>query len=298
MKVRIIKEEDKNKNIRLPSNNINTVSEETDKRNYITCKALFGLGITSVTDLIKLCYKYKAIKESGISYYTANTSTFNKKSRIQLFDSLTEFFRFNKYITKDHVVVISDVVTILKEIDHLVPLDYDQNRSFEFNFKTPDVLLIARAIKNKTTVESKIRSVDNLGYHISRVKNTGPLIAAFIALISNLPFDSRTVLRKALYKFFSAKKANPEIIVDTIDKLKKSFSIKDEANKFIEEFGKEHKEYYLSVNFMINNPKAVAQTVANKFNVDAYTLTYFRKMIRSIDIVNHRNVKSNVEVVG
>lgn len=263
--------------------------------NKFTCKAILGLGITSVTDFVALCNKYKALREAGISYYTPSSVKFNKKDHIQVFDSVKELFRFVGALNSSHVVVISEVPAILKEIRGMIPLDYDQQRSFEFNFKQIDVNVISKVLKSKTqTVESALVSNDNLGYHIDRIKNTSDMTAAFISLTSNLPFDQRTVLRKSMAKFFSAKKPDVKVVTDTIAEIAKTFKVKDEAKKLIEVFTNEGSKYFTAV----NAEGTSITTIANQHGVDAYTLSYMKKLMRNTTIVNARNAKSNVSVLG
>jgi len=269
--------------------------EHVNTINSFTCKAILGLGITSVLDFVRLCDKYKALREAGVAYYTATSSKFNKKATIQVFDSVKELFRFVGYINKTHVVVISEVPAILKEIKCMVPLDYDQHRSFEFNFKPVDVSYLSKIARSKTGfVESSLVSNDNLGYHIDRIRNTSDLIATFITLTSNLPFDQRTVIRKALFKFFNAKKPDPSIVTSMIIEIAKTFKVKDEAKKFNEVFVEEASKYHTAVNIQGNS----LSTIANQCGVDTYTLSYMKKLMRNMVIVNNRNAKSNLAVLG
>ena len=271
------------------------VEDEVNSISSFSCKAILGLGITSVLDFVRLCDKYKTLRESGISYYSATTSKFNKKATLHVFDSVKELFRFVHYLKSNHVVVISDVPAILKEIKGIIPLDYDQQRSFEFNFKKIDPNQISSIVRSKSiSITSSLVSNDNLGYHIDRIKNTSDMIAAFITLTSNLPFDQRTVIRKALFKFFKAKKSDYKIVVSVISDIAKTFKIKEEAKKFNDVFKEEADKYHRAVNAQGTS----LTSIANQHGVDAYTLSYMKKLMRNMDIVNNRNSKSNVAVLG
>lgn len=272
-----------------------SIEEKTNTISSFTCKAILGLGITSVIDFVRLCDKYKVLREAGVTYYSATTLKFNKKADIQVFDSVKELFRFVHYLKPNHVVVLSEVPTILKEVKGLIPLDYDQQRSFEFNFKQIDPNQIIKIVKSKSlSIESSLVSNDNLGYHIDRIRNTSDMIAAFITLTSNLPFDQRTIIRKALFKFFNSKKVDTKIVTTIISDIAKTFKVKDEAKKFNDVFTEEGSKYHLAV----NTQGTSLSTIANQCSVDTYTLSYMKKLMRNMDIVNNRNSKSNVAVLG
>ena len=284
MKVKIKKMD---KSGTLVDEGVNTISS-------FTCKAILGLGITSVIDFVRLCDKYKVLREAGVSWYSATTFKFNKKANIHVFDSVKELFRFVHHLKPNHVVVISEVPTILKEVKGIIPLDYDQQRSFEFNFKQIDPNFIAKVLKSKTlSVESSLVSNDNLGYHIDRIRNTSDMIAAFITLTSNLPFDQRTIIRKALFRFFNGKKIDTKIVTTVISDIAKTFKVKDEAKKFIEVFSNEGFKYHQAV----NTQGTSLSTIANQCGVDTYTLSYMKKLIRNMTIVKTRNAEPNGPVL-
>lgn len=259
-----------------------------------TCRIIFGLGITSVTDFIALASKYKPIKEAGYSYVTANSTSYNRKVGLVIFDGVRELFKFHKYIREHQIIVVSEIPTILKEVTEIIPLDFDQQRSFEFNFKEIDIHIVLRALRSKTLkITSNFTSFSNIGYHIERVKNTSELMASYISLTSNLPFDKRTLLRRALLKFFKSKKINKSIVSDSVKDICKDFNLKEEVASFIGKFNKEAEIYHQGVNHA-----GAVSVVAKQLSVDQYTLAYLRKLVRSFDIVDERNRKSNVAILG
>ncbi len=100
-----------------------------------TCKALLGLGITSPTYLLGVLSRHKIIRSMLIEIVDAATYKYPTKADIVVFASLRELIRFVESIRETQVVVVSDVPTLLREISDVVPLDFDNRRSFEFNFK-------------------------------------------------------------------------------------------------------------------------------------------------------------------
>lgn len=275
------------------------MSVETNKAknknsNSFTCKCIFGLGITSVAGFVELMSKYKAVKELGIFYANANTVTYNKKAGLVVFDGVREVFRFHKMIRSTQVLVISEIPTVLKELSDVVPLDFDQQRSYEFNFKQVNPQEVLKAMKSKTlTMESKFVGYNNLGYHVERVKSTGDFIASYLALTSSLPFDRRTAVRKTMLKFFQSKKPKADIVTNGITDICKDFNLKNEITTFNSLFKKQADAYYAAVNNI-----GPITTIAKQLNVDQYAVSYLRKMVRSFNIVSERNSKSNVFIAA
>lgn len=257
-----------------------------------TCKIIFGLGVTSVSDFVALMSKYKLVKEKGIQYVNANTTIYPKKAGLVVFSGVRELFRYHKSIRETQVLVVSEIPTVLKEVKDIVPLDYDQQRSFEFNFKEVDPHTVLLALRSKTVrITSEFTSYDNLGYHVERVKNTGDFIASYIALTSNLPFNVRTSIRRLLQKFFQAKKPHADTVISGVKDLCQDYSVKSEIQRFAELFSEQAEAYHAAINHAGN-----IASVSKQYEVDQYAVAYLKKMIRSFTIVDERNRKSNVRV--
>jgi len=254
-------------------------------------RSILGLGITSVTDFVRLMGKYKVARDAGIDYVTAATFTLPKKKNLLVFDSVKQVIRFSPYLKPDMVIVVSDTPVILKEIAGIIPLDYSNERSFEFNFKEIDPHEVLRVLKsNKTRVDCKLVSHDNLGYHVNRIKGTGELLNSYVALTSSMPFDKRSVMREATVKFFTAKKANVTIITDAITKIGKNYAFGRDIDSFLEKLNKQYKDYFDAV-----VSKDAAAIAAKKHNVDAYAVSYFRKIMLQKTLNDERIRKHNVE---
>ncbi len=257
--------------------------------NTFTAKCILGLGITSVIDFVRLMSKYKAIRDLGIEYVTSNTYAITKGKQLVIFDSVRELFRMHEMIKPNMVVVISDTPVILKEIPDLIPLDYSTERSFEFNFLEIDPHKVMRHMRGKETVTSRFVNFDNLGYHVNRVRGGGELINAYLAITSSMPYDIRSKLREATVKFFMAKKANVATITDCLDVIGKKYAFTDDVTKFKASLTKHYKDYYDAV----NSGDAAAQA-AKKFNIDAYAVSYFRKLLNQKSVNDERLRKNNV----
>ena len=259
--------------------------------NSFICKAIFGLGVTSVADFVRLMSKYKTVKDEGIDYINASSFTLPKNKNLLVFDSVKELFRFNTQIKKNMVIVISDTPVILKEIPDLIPLDYNNDRSFEFNFIEVDPHLVMRMLRNsKQSITSKFVGFDNLGYHVNRIKGTGELINAYLSVTSSMPYDKRSQLREAVVKFFAAKKPNVTVITDSIDKIGKNYIFSSDIDNFEKQLNLQFKSYHDAV----NSPDASA-IAAKKFEVEPYAVSYFRKLNNQKVINDERLRKNNVQ---
>lgn len=263
----------------------------------ITMRGLFGLGITSVTDFFKLVNKYQVIRDAGIVYINATRMTYDKKATLVIFDGLREYFRFADSIKPNQVIVISDIPTILKEISDLVPLDYDNQRSFEFNFVPVDPKPVIRAVSSKTaSVTTRLTGYNNLGYHVERVKNTSDIMAAYIGLTTLLNFDLRSKLRKNLNKFFQEKKCDLRPVINCVTNFvtdNRDSKLKEEAQTFLERFKDQGEAYYKAV-----RATGQSKVIAKQYGVDPYAINYFRRMQNQLQIVDERNKKSNVTVLS
>lgn len=263
----------------------------------ITMKGLYGLGITSVTDFFKLMTKYQLVRDVGVAYINANRLTYDKKSGLIIFDGLREYFRFADSIREHQVIVISDIPTILKEITDLTPLDFDMQRSFEFNFTPIDTKPVIRSIASKTArVTTTFTGYNNLGYHVERVKNTSDIMAAFIGLTTLLNFDLRNRLRRHLNAFFQEKKCNLKPVIACVQQFiadNRDSKLKDEATTFITRFEEQGESYYKAV-----RATGQSKAIAKQYGVDPYAINYFRRMQNQLQIVDERNKKSNVTVLS
>jgi hypothetical protein len=262
----------------------------------ITAKAFFGLGITSVTDFFKLMSRYQLIRDNGVAYINANKLVYDKKAGLVIFDGLREFFRFADSIKENQVIVISEIPTVLKEITDITPLDYDLQRSFEFNFNPADPKPVLRAVSSKTArAITRLVSYNNLGYHIERVKSTSDLMAAFISMTTQMPFDIRSKLRRAMNKFFQTKKCDTKLVTSYVKQLvsESDTKLKDEVNTFIDLFKAQGESYHKAVRL-----GGQSKVLAKQFGIDPYAINYFRRMQNSLQIVDVRNKKSNVEIAA
>lgn len=255
------------------------------------CRAAFALGITSLMDFVQLVTKYKAAADAGVAYITASTFSLPKKKDLLIFDSVREVIRMHAHIKPQHTIVVSDTPVLLKEITELVPLDWDNNRSFEFSFKEPNVQLVLRALKSKQEVECKLVSFDNLGYHVNKARGSGTIISTYVALTSSMPFDKRSVLRTAIVQFFKSKNADFSIIEKSIKQLSKNFAFDKDADEFLEAFKQSSKKYHAAV-----NSKDAASVAAKKFGLDAFSLSYFKKFISQDELNHERYRKHNVQL--
>ena len=256
-----------------------------------TCKAVFGLGITSLADFVQLVTKYKAAAESGVDYITATTFSLPKKKNLLVFDSVRELIRLHSHIKSHHVVVVSDTPVILKEINEVVPLDWDNNRSFEFCFKTPDIQLVLKALKSKQEVECSFVSYDNLGYHVNKIKGSGEMLNSYLSVTSSMPFDKRKILRTALVAFFRAKRVNFSTIDNAISQIGKAYVFTDDAKNFLKNFKKHCTEYHAAI-----NSGESASLASKKFNVDQFSVAYFKKLLMQDDLNAERYKKHNVKL--
>lgn len=265
----------------------------------ITAKAFFGLGITSVADFFKLMTKSQVVREKGVGYINANSLDYNKKAALIIFDGLREFFRFSKEIRAHQVVVISDIPTVLKEIKDIVPLDFDNQRSFEFNFMPIDPKVVIRVLNSKTAeVKTTFTKYSNLGYHVERVKNTSDIMAAYIGLTTLLNFNLRHKLRRSLSKFFQEKKCNVKLVTNLVKQFideenAKNSKLKEEAMIFIQRFEDQGQDYHKAV-----RSNTASKVVAKQYGADPYAINYFRRMQTQLQIVDERNKKSNVTVIA
>lgn len=256
-----------------------------------TCKAVFGLGITSLADFVQLVTKYKAAAESGVDYITATTFSLPKKKNLLVFDSVRELIRLHAHIKPQHTIVVSDTPVILKEIKEVVPLDWDNNRSFEFSFKEPDIQQVLKTLKSTKTVECSFVGYDNLGYHVNRIKGSGEMLNAYLAVTASMPFDKRKILRTALVDFFRAKKVNFSIIEKAIDQIGKAYVFNDDAKNFLKNFKKHCVEYHAAISS--GDPASV---VSKKYNVDQFSIAYFKKLLGQDDLNLERYRKHNVKL--
>lgn len=258
--------------------------------NSFTCKALFGLGITSLVDFIKLMAKYKNVKEVGIVYINAASFSVPGSKQIIVFDSIKEIFRLHTQIKAHHVVVISDSPVLLKEIPDVVPLDFSNNRSFEFNFQEIDPHTVLRSLKGKSTITSKFTNFDNLGYHVNRIKGSGELLNAYLSITSSMPFDKRAILRAAVVKFISDVKPNVKTITSALDKLSKTYIFPKDIDNFNSILIKQYKQYHAAINSDLQTENA-----SKKYEVDRYAVSYFRKLVNQKVINDERIRKNNVK---
>ena len=259
--------------------------------NTFTCRGLFGLGITSLADFIRLVTKYKAANDAGVDYITATTFALPKNKNLLVFDSVRELIRLHTHIKPQHVIVVSDTPVILKEIKDVTPIDWDNNRSFEFSFKEPDVQLVLKSLRNKQTITSKFVSYDNLGYYVNKVKGSGEMLNAYLAVTSSMPFDKRKILRSSLVAFFKAKKPNATVIDNAIAQIGKSYVFTDDAKNFFKNFKKNYIDYHAAINS--GEPSSVA---AKKFKLDAFSVAYFKKLLTQDDLNIERYKKHNVKL--
>ena len=251
------------------------------------CRNLFGLGITSVADFIRLMNKHKLVQEVGIDYVSAASFTFPKKAGLVVFDSIRELIKFNSYLTKDIVAVVSDTPVILKELPEMIPLDYVNNRSFEFSFKEVDPYIVLRALRTKKSVECDLVSHDNLGYHVNRIRVGGDLINSYISLTGSLPFDARSKVRAALVEYFGDTKPSLKKAIDTINDACKDFNFDEEVNTFLDKFEVAAPNYLTAV-----KSEELPAVSAKKLGLDQYTIAYFRKLL-SQKVVNDERIKKN-----
>ena len=256
-------------------------------------KACFGLGVTSVLDFVNTASRYKAVQDVGIDYITAATFSLPKKKGILVFDSLLSFIRFSESLKPSQIAVVSDTPVLLKDIQGFVPLDYSNERSFEFNFKEIDMQLVLRTIKSsKASVVCRLVSRDNLGYHIARIKNSGELLNSYLALTSSMPHDKRSQLREAMVNFFSAKKPDIKGILSSIDQISKSFTFSSDLEAFKSQLGAKYTSYHEAV-----NSKDIPAAVAKKYDIDQYAVSYFRRLFSQKAVNEERVRKNNVQVV-
>ena len=244
--------------------------------NKFVCRGLFGLGITSLNDFVALVSKYKAVKDEGITYINSSSFSIPKKTSLVVFESVREIIRFHSQIKPTMVIVVSDTPVILKDIREIVPLDYSNERSFEFNFKEIDIQTVLRAFKVKGTVTSSFTSYDNLGYHVDRVKSTdGKLLNAYLSVSSSMPFDIRSIFKQAIIKFLTETKPKQDIVTNAIEKLAKKYIFPEDVKIFNQIFAAEYKNLHGAI-----NSSDMVANAALKFDIDKYAVSYFRKLVK------------------
>jgi TusA-related sulfurtransferase len=254
----------------------------------IKCKGVFGLGITSLPDFVKYISKYKVVRQSKVGYVTTTTFVLPKAALI-VFSSVKEVIRFHNDINENHVIVVSDTPSLIKDIPNCVALDYNQNRSFEFNFKELDVHPVLSALKSKKqTVECRLVSFDNLGYHVNKIKEGDSFINSYISVTSSLPIEERDKLRGEMITMLTSKNPSVNRVVEYLKKVNKDHNLV-EARNFCENLIDQYEAYHKALNSNLASAAA-----AKKYNVNAYGVSYFKRIISSNNTKIERDKRNNV----
>ena len=115
------------------------------------------------------------------------------------------------------------------------------------------------------------------------------MLNSYIAVTSSMPFEKRKLLRTAIVAFFRAKSINFSTLEKAIAQIGKSFAFGDDAAAFLKNFKKNCNAYHAAINS--GEPAAVA---AKKYNVDQFSVAYFKKLLGQSDLNTERYKKHNV----
>lgn len=258
-----------------------------------TAKCVFGLGVTSSTDFVRLAARYKPLRDIGIEYINASTQKYPSRAGVVVFEGVRELFRCVAKIKPHQVLVVSEIPSLIKEVADWVALDFDNTRSFEFNFKPVDITAVIRAVRSKTlSVTSSVTTYDNLGYHVDRVSSSDKFIASWLALTSALAFNRRDIIKRGMVRFLGNKRCNPAIVISAVQDAVKGTTLFDEQVKqFVDLFEANANAYHQAIN------SELAPAISSKrFGVDQYAITYMKRMLRSTEVTNARLVRNESRI--
>lgn len=249
----------------------------------MVCKALFGIGITSPYGAYDKLTGMKALA-GKVGVVTQITKTWPTNKEVVVVNNIGVFAKFQDAIKPSQVVVISDVVTLLSTIPELIPLDYSNVVSYSFNFKEPDYKLVALALRSKKKpITTTVNSLDQLGQVINKYKQSDPTLNVILALLSNLPFKSRGVLMHAFDTFFKNPVPKVKRLIKTVTEAVPEKSLAPEIEKFSKVFLEKGKSYHEAI-----NSKLSSQQAAEKFALDPYALSFFKKKMQALAPVKVR----------
>lgn len=249
----------------------------------VTCRGLFGLGITSSNHIYTRLNKAKNIE---VAFVTIGEVLKKSKANVVIFDSLKSMLDNLGNIRETQVVVVSDTVVLLQAFPNLVPLDWTNPRSFEFRFVEPSIQPIVAATKRKKTMEFPFVKLDHLGYYIDSFKQDDDTIQRFLRLLMGLPHSTRERIREAIYSYLIGK-SKFKLIQETLTTYVPE-EMSDLAYSFMELFKTQASSYKSAM-----ESKKPPKVLAKEFGIDEYGVSFFKKLIRSQAFISDKKKAIN-----
>lgn len=242
----------------------------------ITCKGLFGLGISSANSVFTRLSKSKSL--APIEFVAIGEILNKPKAKVVVFDSLKCMLANLSRIKEHQVVIVSDTVVLLQAFPNLVPLDWSNPRSFEFRFVEPNLQLISAAVKRKKTMEFPYVKLDHLGYYIDSFKQDDDTIQRFLRLLMGLPHNTRERIRESMYHYLIGKakfKAIQETLTTYVPE-----EMSELSYQFVELFKTQAPSYREAM-----ESKKAPKAIAKELGIDEYGISFFKKLVRAQDFI-------------